>query len=401
MDLSVARFALKVLRTVEVDPARSHQHELHAGLLRTILGFEEKTSGTLTFVFYSDGEPVIVETQYTVYDSRVRSRRSEWRLYYYGHEIADFARDGDLLLIARLSADSTDLYAVIARAGTPAEAGIRAAFAVRDTQKLERFVRVEAVAASDKVANAFAPGLLQPDIHLQQHPLFRRALETGRMPNTEEMAAAARALVQQQNPGGLNPDEFLLACLNVETQLFEAIEAGLGKVQLKDLLDSGAEFDAVMKFALSKLQSRKARRGASLEHHVRSLLSTYGVPFSAQCETERGQRPDFVVPGCAEYHDESFPSERLRMIGCKSKIRDRWRQYLAEAARIAVKHHISLDEGLSDEVIRQMAAQKLRICLPREVIEKAYSGRAIEPEIMTIEELINELKSVTVGVQLA
>ena len=47
----MARFAVKRLASVEINPAASHQHEFNAGALRSELGFPEaRTQGALSLV---------------------------------------------------------------------------------------------------------------------------------------------------------------------------------------------------------------------------------------------------------------------------------------------------------------------------------------------------------------
>src|SRR5688572_21422239 len=102
----IPRFVAKELGAVEVDPSASHQHEFHAGRLRNVLGFSAKTSGRLVIVLYDDSSlPIISETEYTLYDAREGTRRSEWRLYYKSNLILDYARAGDFLLILRPEVD--------------------------------------------------------------------------------------------------------------------------------------------------------------------------------------------------------------------------------------------------------------------------------------------------------
>src|SRR5690606_28144630 len=120
------------------------------------------------------------------------------------------------------------------------------------------------------------------------------------------------------------------------------------------------DFGEVISLVMSMLQARKSRRGYSLEHHVEGPLARVGIPYTRGCRTEDG-KPDFVVPSCAAYHDSAFPSDRLRMIGCKSKLRERWGQYHREAARISPKFHVSLDPDLGDDLLRKMHGAELRL----------------------------------------
>lgn len=55
------------------------------------------------------------------------------------------------------------------------------------------------------------------------------------------------------------------------------------------------------------------------------------------------------------------------MLGSKSTSKDRWRQVLAEADRIAEKHLATLEPGISQNQTDEMQAKKVRLVIPREL----------------------------------
>ena len=67
----------------------------------------------------------------------------------------------------------------------------------------------------------------------------------------------------------------------------------------------------------------------------------------------------------AEYHNPSFDSLKLTMLGVKSTCKDRWRQVLAEADRIDDKHLLTLETAISTNQTDEMAAKRLQLVLPR------------------------------------
>ena len=211
------------------------------------------------------------------------------------------------------------------------------------------------------------------------------------------MADAAHEIVIRMAGHALDPDDLIHRALEAETALFYAIERAIGQLELDAIIARGAQFDEVLRFALSRHQSRKSRRGNSIQYHMERLFTAYGIRFTPQCETEKGSIPDFIIPGCAEYHDPEYPDSELRMVGCKSKIRERWGQYMSEAKRISLKYHFSVDPDLSDDLIRTMEGHGLRLFMPRAVIEGHYAGKAVADKIGTVEELIGELRAVVVG----
>jgi hypothetical protein len=53
------------------------------------------------------------------------------------------------------------------------------------------------------------------------------------------------------------------------------------------------------------------------------------------------------------------------MLGAKSTLKDRWRQVLSEAQRIADKHLLTLEPGISENQTDEMQAKRLRLVVPR------------------------------------
>jgi hypothetical protein len=396
--------AAKTLSRVEVNSTSSHQHEFHAGKLRRVLGFgTEPVKGELVILFYlrDDEDPELVEDRFTLYDARVAQtgRGPEWRLYYESGKIQELAEEGDLLVIYRPSAHENRLHALVARRGTQFEQRLRHALDLGDFGAITLFIPPGPQPPREEDANQLALAIIAPaDVDeaeiLRKHPLYLAAVQSREVPRTREMARAALEIVIARNGEKVDPDVYLTHALEEESALFFAIERVIGNMELKELVESGAQVDEVLTFAMSKLQSRRSRRGQSLQNHVEILLNRAGIPNTPQCETEKGEKPDFIIPSCRAYHDPAYPDERLRMVGCKSKLRDRWRQYLNEAQRVNPKFHVSVDDALSDDVIERMNDSGLRMFMPAEAIEKHYSGSRFRSLIGTIGDLLEELRRV-------
>jgi|ERR1041385_3916953 hypothetical protein len=397
------RVAVKRLAQVEIDPASSHQHELNAGKLRSELGFpERKTSGVIHFLVYTsdDRPPVLEEEQFTLYDARTPPR-SEWRLYYTRESIASFARAGDLMLLFRPSARSTRLIAIIARAGTRSEREFARQVAGKDPKDILRTVFFDSPALDAAGLEAvlqpldFPESEAPPPFVYSSHPLVKRSIDRRTLPNTREMAAAAHEILLHSFPRGLAPDEFIEEALDAESQLFFTIEGLLGNRDLMELRKSEKlDFAGMMTLATRYSQARKSRRGESLQNHFAALLDQRRIPYTPQCRTERRETPDFIIPGCDAYHDPRFPEDRLRMVGCKTKLRERYRQLLKEAKRVEVKFGLCVDEGLSDNVVTGYKEQ-LRFFLPRRVLRRVYDDRKCRPLLGTVTELVVELEAVS------
>jgi hypothetical protein len=126
-----------------------------------------------------------------------------------------------------------------------------------------------------------------------------------------------------------------------------------------------ADVDGFMKFSISLQQRRKSRAGAALENHLEAIFLAHSVRYARGARTEHNHKPDFLFPGAAEYAALEFPSDRLTMLGAKSTAKDRWRQILAEAARIQEKHLFTLEPGISLNQTDQMRASNLQLVIPR------------------------------------
>jgi hypothetical protein len=119
-----------------------------------------------------------------------------------------------------------------------------------------------------------------------------------------------------------------------------------------------------MKIAQSAFQRRKSRAGNALENHLETIFKSHGVTYSRTAVTERNLKPDFIFPDIKHYHDQSFPSARLTMLASKTTSKDRWRQILNEAARIPVKHLITLEPSISENQTSEMQSERVQLVIP-------------------------------------
>ena len=275
-----------------------------------------------------------MDGEFTLYDARERHpTRSEYRLYYSIPHFDELVRAGDLLVLLR-DDESGGLQGIVAGSGTSIEGHLEDALMAGDSAALRRFLFRDGVKAKTQDAAELVQTLLpfpaKPalDIATRSDPTYLEAVDAAMLPPTLQMARAGRQIAAAVWGSGLNADEFVRRGLEAETELFFAIEREVGTRSLRELMSrSGTELDAVLSWALRLQQSRKARRGQSLQHHFAFLLEREGIPFTAQCPTERGETPDFVIPGLEKYRDRNCPDERLRMVACKSTVRERWVRY--------------------------------------------------------------------------
>ncbi|MDE2805522.1 MAG: type II restriction endonuclease [Gemmatimonadota bacterium] len=180
--------------------------------------------------------------------------------------------------------------------------------------------------------------------------------------------------------------------LEAETELFMSIESRMGDRALEEAVKEGRyDFHKVMQICTSFSQRRRSRRGQSLENHFRFLLEELRIPHSYQCTTERGRKPDFVFPSCEHYHNPGFPASHLRMVGCKTLVRERHTQWLGEALRIPLKYALCVDPGLSDRLVARYR-KRLRFFLPRRLLDATYADREIGGLLGSIDDLLDELR---------
>jgi len=148
----------------------------------------------------------------------------------------------------------------------------------------------------------------------------------------------------------------------------------------------GEDVDAFINFSLSVQNRRKSRVGHALENHLEQVFREHNISCSRGKMTENRAKPDFVFPSITHYHDADFPAIRLTMLGVKSTCKDRWRQVLAEAARIEKKHLFTLEPGISENQTNEMAENKLTLVLPRS-LHNSYKP-AQQASLMQLEHFI-------------
>jgi len=394
-----AGIAVKRLAEVEVRSECSNQHEFNAGALRKALGVTEPlVKGKATFLAYTDdsAEPIIEECRFTLYDARANHpTRSEYRMYYSSGRLPLLAMPGDLIVLWRRA--QKHLIGIVAAKGSRVEARLQLVLKLGN-KALERFIRPSTSPSREVQADLFE--IIVPTERretnfryaFKNHPLVKSAVAERRIPSGAVMAAAAQRMAGDSAGSVNDPDLFLYTAMAIETDLFNEMEQSLGTLQLQAIFAKKTPSLAqVLSLAMRMQQARKSRRGQSLEYHFGELLRDRKVPHTAQCRTEPGEVPDFVIPGQTEYHDPHFPEERLRMVACKSTVRDRWRQVLNEARRIREKYLLTVDPHIPFATVEAMRRAGLRIFIPRQVISEHY-GAAFADKVFPVAHLLGSLE---------
>jgi hypothetical protein len=128
-----------------------------------------------------------------------------------------------------------------------------------------------------------------------------------------------------------------------------------------------------LQFSLSVQNRRKSRAGHALGNHVEAILQAHTIVHKREATTEKRNGPDFLFPSEAAYHDAGFSAQSLRMLAVKTSCKDRWRQVMAEADRIAPKHLLTLEPGISAPQTAEMAGAQVQLVIPRGIFS-SYSA---------------------------
>jgi hypothetical protein len=373
--------AAKCLTNVEVDAIASNQHEFNgvAGL-RELLGEPTgKVRYETRFIYITDDdfEPAVEDGQLTWYDARQKARlernvqRWEYRLYFPTNRVSQLAAPGDLLVIAKRR-DGT-LLSIVAAKGSSVSQQLVWLFGLQALNQTDFLVRGIDVLAREEIE--LTSRLILDSIGVVVEQTADDFLDVmlkkfgDRFPSTRDFSAFARSTLPQVHARD-SADEALMAWIDREETLFRTLERHIVKERLAR--GFGDDVDSFMDFSLSVQNRRKSRAGLALENHLSEIFDAFEIVYARACVTERRSKPDFLFPGQAEYRDAAFPASRLTMLGAKSTCKDRWRQVLAEAERIEVKHLVTLEPAISTNQTDEMRAHKVQLVLP-ESIHSSYA----------------------------
>lgn len=213
-------------------------------------------------------------------------------------------------------------------------------------------------------------------------------------PSTTEMAKAAREIENEVKNHirdiVRNPDRKILSWTNVEYELFRAIEQN----RYQEFLENGfKDIDEFVETAKAVLNRRKSRAGKSLEHHLAEVFDGNGIHYDAQVVTEGNKKPDFIFPSGKAYHDQDYPVDGLISLASKTTCKDRWRQVINEADRLknGNKYLFTLQQGISENQMKEMEAEKVILVVPKEYI--STYPKPVQKSILTLEQFIKLVKS--------
>lgn len=383
----------KKLSAVEVDRKISHQHEFNGVTqFKEILGLERKTIKSV-FLYLDDEESEIKSDSGTLtwYDARENDpKRSEHRLYFSENTVINASKPNDLLVIAKRAAKD-ELVVIVAKNNSTMENQLIWLFGFGKGQ-LERFC-VKSLDPSRYTSLDFASKIILKNIGIEIIPIEEEYADflikeyPIDYPSTSEFSDIAYTFAKKDIDEMEDPDGAVLTLLEKEETLFRILEKYYVEKKLNDHFNGVDDF---IQFSLSVQNRRKSRAGKAFENHLERIFEMNGLQFDTNKVTENNSKPDFIFPGIKEYHDSNFNPENLTMLGAKTTCKDRWRQILAEAGRIEVKHLTTLEPSISKNQTDEMKSQKVVLVLPSSLIKTYDSDQ--RKDIISLKDFINTVK---------
>lgn len=379
--------AAKKLSAVETDPETSNQHEFNGIRPMTMLFGTEKARFDCTYVYFGDEEDktAIAEGFLTWYDARENHpTRTEYRLYFQGNTVMELAMPGDLLVIGKRPDGRT--LALVAKKDTTIERQIFWLFGIAEGKDTFTVSSIEGK-SNREIGYAERTILETLGIEIETEDATKwidKLLEKfgNAFPSTSIFSEFARRTLPDIFVLDA-PDITLLAWLNQEEMLFRTLERHIVQQRLDKQF---TDVDDFVEFSLSVQNRRKSRVGYALENHLAKVFDEYGITYSRGKITENKSKPDFIFPGIVQYHDPAFPTALLTMLGAKSTCKDRWRQVLAEAEKIARKHLFTLEPGISQNQTDEMSTKNLQLVLPQELHQTFLPAQ--QTQLMTLSQFI-------------
>ncbi|PPD45950.1 MAG: restriction endonuclease [Methylocystis sp.] len=387
----------KRLTLVETVTKKSNQHEFQGTKpFKALFGFDDQAGIPTRFVMLTGEQEGITEDGFVSWSNvrKGKPRAPEYHLYYSGNNVTEAMHVDDTMFLARRPNGS--ILVVIAPKESTLDAQLRWLFGLdyRPTPD-EEFKDI----AHDQAAELdFAARYILDELGIEIEEAEVDVLDAilapleNKFPTTAAFSALARESLPDVNPLD-SVDAALMAWLEREEAMFRRLERSIVSERLRTgfLSDEEADVDGFIDFSLSVQNRRKSRAGYSLEHHLGAIFAAHHLPFDRKPKTEGKAEPDFLFPGGKQYHDASFPSERLTLLGSKSTCKDRWRQVVLEGARVEKKHLITLEPSISEHQTNEMQAHKLQLILPK-LLHATYKP-AQQGWLMDLEGFVNLVRS--------
>ena len=190
-------------------------------------------------------------------------------------------------------------------------------------------------------------------------------------PTAEQMSHLAR-IISNEVFGNVdeiltNPDKKLLQWIEVEYQLFSAIEEAKYGEKIRGGFKDMQEF---LDIANSIMNRRKVRAGKSLEYQLSAIFDGNNLLYDSQVVTEANKKPDFIFPSSEAYHNPLYDANKLIVLASKTTCKDRWRQILNEADRVRDrnKYLFTLQKNISARQLLEMQLERVILVAPEPYI---------------------------------
>lgn len=368
-----AGVGVKRLSAVDAEAQSSNQHEVGttSKMRADFLGQTHREEFKAIYIWLGEEHEGFTEESWaTHYDARINKPRSaEWRLYYPSNPVTEVMKEGDTLFLAKDHSDV--LWFIVAPEGSTSEQQLFWLFGLRPEGK--SFVSREFSDAEPELD--FAARFILDEIGVEFEEPEADKLDSiidrfgDAFPRTAEFSDLARLTLPEVRAED-DPDAALVAWLDHEEAMFRRLERRIvsSRIEAGFMNDDETDVDGFIGFSLSVQNRRKSRMGHSLENHLAAVFNAHGIQYVRGAVTEHRHKPDFLFPDLATYQTAPDAGDpMLTMLGAKSSCKDRWRQVLAEAAKIERKHLLTLEPGISEPQTEQMEAANLQLVLPRSI----------------------------------
>lgn len=368
---------VKRLSAVDAEPKASNQHEV--GTTRKMrddfLGEDHQKKFDAVYVWLGeDQDGITAEGWATHYDARLnKPRAAEWRLYYPSNPVTEAMQAGDTLFLAK---DRHGLlWFIVAPEGSTSEQQLFWLFGLRPEG--QSFVSREFTDAEPELD--FAARYILDELGVEFEEPESDKLDSiiekfgTTFPPTAVFSQLARLTLPEVRAED-DPDAALVAWLDHEEALFRRLERRVVAERLEQgfVTADGTDVDGFISFSLGVQNRRKSRMGHSLENHIAAALDAFDIAYVRGAITEHNHKPDFLFPSLEAYRAAADGDAGLTMLGAKSTCKDRWRQVLAEAAKIPRKHLLTLEPGITEPQTAQMEASGLQLVVPQ-AIQATYT----------------------------
>jgi hypothetical protein len=434
LDSEFRGFAWKRLTAHEIDPRVSNGHEFQGvNGLADLLGRVDRADIPTDYYLLADNDDGEISVREVIrstakwYDSRKNhpERSAEWRLYYPADagRIQSRCEDGDLM-VAGLRKDGT-LAVMLAPQGSSTETALRNVLGLGrvpqrgrgNTRWIEASPEDVGLAGAETLEQmqlSFAatapagarPPLPPPSIDFSKDQIAMRLAGCMLERWPQSLGPSDDVANEIRRHAGLGAGEMLSDPDFVLNRWLELGEAAyriwekevfgsfLGPIRWDREVGDLDLAERVSQKWMAFRQSRVSRAGRVLELFLVPIFESWKLRYDWGAVLPGNKRPDFLFPGAKEYGEMSFPADRLRLLGAKTSIKERWRQILAEGGRVTRKHGITRDAAITSSAFEQMAAENFTVVMPRPVLDRY---EVVAPNQVTLEDFLREVRSIQDG----